>query len=399
MTVSIDAPVGLRNRTQMVTNKSGDQQTIIDALSAIPPTSGGKKGIWLPKPASGPDRSCQPILANGIWDFQNFWKRQGQFKVIDGVVDPIGHTINKLSELAPSDGPAPAPTPNDNRQTINGFGFRQTNPPGLTQVHTVSNPVIRPLTMMNRKLEVFQLETRCREFLFEINKNGNIFWVGACVPDGTFDFTRVQVFFHPTVKNGQQVHADDRDYPTFTGGWSGSIQRYVAMEGGQLAAARLCTMIVPFMTMASGADTASTSMWADEPVATLNAIMWAIEREMSPNGIGLELQVSQVGLASFSSGYAYMRDFIGRVKSSGLIREVNDFDSVLNKHHPQQVPNCAGAVCRLITQKPTPHGRAIANWVFLSPDRFSNISNFKHSVHAQIGWMMYYSTMLGSVIL
>jgi hypothetical protein len=34
-------------------------------------------------------------------------------------------------------------------------------------------------------------------------KDGAVFWVGAAVPFGTTDFTKIQVFFHPTVRSDQ----------------------------------------------------------------------------------------------------------------------------------------------------------------------------------------------------
>src|SRR6185369_3546011 len=100
------------------------------------------------------------------------------------------------------------------------------------------------------------------------------------VPLGTTDFTRIQVFFHPTVVQGfppnQVVHARDVDYPAFSGGWSGSLQRYVALEGGQLAAARQVAMLVPFTTMAAlGGGRAN--MFTTDPVATLSYITAEIQ--------------------------------------------------------------------------------------------------------------------------
>lgn len=126
----------------------------------------------------------------------------------------------------------------------------QNNPLSLTLPHVVTNPVIKPV-MQGNFLEEMPLTTTIHELLFQVTKNGTVFWVGVAVPLGTTDFTRIQVFFHPTVVQAGVVHARDADYPAFTGGWSSSLQRYIALEGGQLAASSQVPMLVPFTTMAA----------------------------------------------------------------------------------------------------------------------------------------------------
>jgi hypothetical protein len=98
--VDVSGPVGLRFKRQNVSNKSSDQEIILNLLSAIPASQGGKKEAWLIRPLSGPDGSCPKFLSDAIWDFQAFWKAKGVFHDIDGVVDPRRHTIRKLNELA-----------------------------------------------------------------------------------------------------------------------------------------------------------------------------------------------------------------------------------------------------------------------------------------------------------
>lgn len=95
----------------------------------------------------------------------------------------------------------------------------QTNPFTLTIPHAVTNPVIKPV-MQGEFLEEMQLTATIHEFLFKVTKNSHVFWVGVAVPFGTTDFSRIQVFFHPTVVQGPPpqppiVHASDADYPTF----------------------------------------------------------------------------------------------------------------------------------------------------------------------------------------
>ncbi|HUA61144.1 MAG TPA: hypothetical protein VML19_20435 [Verrucomicrobiae bacterium] len=106
--------VGMRGRVQNVRNKAEDQQTIIQLLATIPNSSGGKADDWTTPPLAGPNGSCPRHLVDAIWSFQSFWKRRGEFAVVDGVVDPAKHTYRKLyalSKSTPPDGPRPSPAP------------------------------------------------------------------------------------------------------------------------------------------------------------------------------------------------------------------------------------------------------------------------------------------------
>ena len=69
----------------------------------------------------------------------------------------------------------------------------------MTDSHTVTNPVVRPLSVLLQFpfLEQFDLPAQIREFRFEVEKPNGKFWVGVAVPDGTTDFQRAHVFFHP----------------------------------------------------------------------------------------------------------------------------------------------------------------------------------------------------------
>jgi hypothetical protein len=130
-------------------------------------------------------------------------------------------------------------------------------------------------------------------FSLKIRKSGSVFWMGAAVPENTADFTRAQVFFHPTVQQAGHVVADDKDYPEFKGGWSsitrpvGSIQRYVALEGVQVATAGLkMPMLVPFTTMAAlNRKAPSANMFTDRPVDTIVAVMEAIQNELAGHSV------------------------------------------------------------------------------------------------------------------
>ncbi|WP_126975388.1 hypothetical protein [Frigidibacter oleivorans] len=92
-----------------VANRAVDQVQVIEMLMAIPAASGGRQGRWeLPPLVS--ERVCSPDLHRAIVDFQTLWKQRGEFRVVDGVVDPGGTTFTKLQRLS-SGGAAPQPAP------------------------------------------------------------------------------------------------------------------------------------------------------------------------------------------------------------------------------------------------------------------------------------------------
>lgn len=274
----------------------------------------------------------------------------------------------------------------------------QVNPLSLTIPHVVTNQVIKPV-MQGNMLEEMPLTATIHELLFKVTKDGAVFWVGAAVPLGTTDFTRIQVFFHPTVVQGfppnQVVHARDADYPAFTGGWSGSLQRYIALEGGQLAGARQVAMLVPFTTMAAlGGGPAN--MFTTDPVATLSYITAAIQRTFDVVGLLPPPELSAVGVASFSSGISAMRMFINSMTPSGLVREVIDFDSPFIVGQPAELTPSPGAVSSCYTQTPRPNPPP--GYKFMPAASFANLTSYNANPHACIGWMMYYTAMLTSVI-
>jgi hypothetical protein len=274
----------------------------------------------------------------------------------------------------------------------------QVNPISETLPHPVTNPVITP-ALQGGFLAEMPLTTTIHNLLFKVTKDGAVFWVGAAVPLGTTDFTKVQVFFHPTVVQGrppnQVVHARDADYPAFTGGWSGSLQRYVAMEGGQLAGARQVALLVPFTTMAALGGGA-THMFTTDPVATLSFITAAIQSTFDPLHLLPPPPLTAVGVASFSSGITAMRMFINAMRPSGLVREVIDFDSPFIVGEPAELTLSPGAVSSCYTQTPRPNPPP--GYRFLPASSFARLASFNGDPHACIGFMMYHTAMITSVI-
>src|SRR5260370_21319685 len=108
--------------------------------------------------------------------------------------------------------------------------------------NAVSPPVISSPNKQFRFTE-FDPHADFHDLLIEVKKGGRVFWVGAAVPKKITDFSRAQMFFAPsTVKPGPNgkfiVLADDKDYPTFTGGWPTRMRTSAQMAGVRAAAAK-----------------------------------------------------------------------------------------------------------------------------------------------------------------
>jgi hypothetical protein len=297
-------------------------------------------------------------------------------------------------------------------QSIVVAALPEKNPAALTAAHKVGAnwPVVRPPVTATPaagfRFDQDVLDVEIHELLLEVRKAQSVFWVGAAVPKGTTDFTRAQVFFHPTVVQARKVVAADTDYRDFKGGWSGSLQRYVAMQGGQLAGAGLkMPLLVPFTTMAA-LDTKhhpGQNMFTDRPVETLNAIMAAIQRQITQKA-GAKPTLSALGAASFSSGISALRLFLAAMRSSGLVKEVIDFDSPHIKKEPKMLTRSPGAVSKCFTQTgPPPSVHPGPGYVILTAKHFDSVTAYTQypepqRTHARIGWMMYFQAMMTSAL-
>jgi hypothetical protein len=227
------------------------------------------------------------------------------------------------------------------------------------------------------------------EFLFRIEKSGSVFWMGAAVPENANTLDRVYVIFHPTVHQQGGNVAEDSDYPQFAGGWRSDMYRYVPLMGVQLAAAgALMPMLVPFTTMAAVLrPSSSTNMFAVKPVDTITAVLTAIQALMP--GVPLLLpQVNKVGVASVSSGITAMRLFIGAMASSGLVKEIVDFDSPFIVGQPHILTRSPGAVSKCFSQEAPDlpsHGYIVLSQAhFINVTAFSTVTPPGHRLHRQI---------------
>ncbi len=403
---TLSGPVGVRNGTVQVANARGDQGKVIGLLWKIPPADGGQSGLST-APAPGRDKVCEPRLAGAILAFQSFWVQRSVLPMADGVVDKAGQTLRKLDSLAARPPPKPAPKPGPQPvppQPLPGFTdlkvlrFIQTMPDlaGSFEIQSIEPASVMPYLFRplpkGAALQKGKARGTIFEFLFKIEKNGVIFWVGASVPLGTVDFSRVYIFFHPDT----MTQRDDVSYANFGGRWP-TVKRYVPMLGLQMAQAKSLPMpvLVPFMTNASRKNAATSNLFADRGVETLNDIVTAIRMTMGLTGQRPPLQ--HVGVASYSSGVNHMFTFAQNLGPSGLIREQIDFDGAFIIDAHKSAANIFGAVNWMVTQTPPPGGPR-PGWLHVDSVAFRNVTGTFLDTHGKIGNMMFQAMMVLSAI-
>ena len=394
MTV-LSGPVGLRDGIRPVLSLQSDQRKIIGLIWSIPVTEGGQRHPAAKPPTPGANGKCDPVLAAAIMTFQEFWVLKREFRKADGVVDPLGTTLKKLDQLT-----APVPVQKQFRE-IDGIRIRQTLGQPSTSAHDASVDSIEPSSVMpfmvpplGRGQTLVQSKAigRIHEFLFEIEKDGATFWIGAAVPEGTTDFTRAYVYFHPAT-------VGEEGYKSFSGRWL-EVQRYVNMQGVQMAAIRQRPVIVPFMPVTAKSDAASKNMFASRGENLLNAVVQEIQIQLGRTGTFDKL--GKIGAASFSSGVDYLTRFLKSIGPSGLVGEVIDFDSAHMIASHTSVPFGAAPATWQVSQAGPPGGFRIG-WLHLPISAFSKVtaygdSNNPANVHAKIGYMMFRSMMVSSTI-
>lgn len=179
---------------------------------------------------------------------------------------------------------------------------------------------------------------------FKVEKNKTTFWVGACIPDGTTDFSKAYIFFHPDTMGPD----DNPTYSTFTGRWPG-VFRYVEIIGVQLAQVQKTVLLVPFMTNLSQSIKSDTNMFADRSLDTVSEILAACGHAAGKAATG---PVKSLGLASFSSGINHLARFVSAVGNKSVIKEQIDLDSAfqINKH--SNAPILKSARNTMVTQQP-----------------------------------------------
>ena len=319
----------------------------------------------------------------------------------EGLLDNDGGGSARSAKAAP---PKPGPPAS---LTVTSISNANTYVAPVTETNDVVSPDLHKSPSASFRFAQVPSLGSMSNLLFRVDKGGRPFWVGVAVPFGTKDFTRAHVYFHPTVKQGKEVRAEESDYPTFTGGWVTTMQRYTKIAGGQLAASGATVpLIVPFTTMGSHDAKPKTmdftnNMFNSRPAALLSAVLGAAQDVMTGT-TGNAPELKSIGVSSFSSGIHAMKIFLAKIGGTKLVAEINDFDGPFIKGPTTKVmPRLPGAVSRTFTQEfSTPPQ---AGWITVTKEHFELIS--AHSIypepqrtHARIGWMMYHPAMNTSAV-
>lgn len=287
----------------------------------------------------------------------------------------------------------------------NSIEILQTNPQNKASPHSISVKCISPFPgsynpeKHGHYLKEILVTASIHEFLFEMRKDGEKYWVGAAVAAGVTDFTKVQVFFHPRPTNGGAL---DKDYPQLTShGWRAKYD-HMWFLGVQLAKVCKTPLIYPFMRESAFSRQKNNApspafMFATRPRETLSAIVSAIRKAVT--GGTAAVDVGQIGVSGFSSGVDGMKLFADTFRSFRLIVETTDFDGLLRKGEPRIVWTTPGAVGRVITQVPpidpnTPGYLYLPAWQF----KFIAKTNFAETTHKQIGYLTFLGAMAQSRI-
>jgi hypothetical protein len=393
---TLDGPVGLRNGRTPTKSTTADQLKIISLLSNIRPVDGGQKGAWIP-PLPGPDGKCAPALAAAIMAFQKQLVKEGNIKVADGVIDPLGASLRVLDDrgnklLVIPDGL-------QTTDTIDGITLTEANPPDEEALGAFPRLVLAPPPPTGR-LTTVNISGIFWRFLFKVEKQGQIYWVGVSVPPLTADFSKVQVFLHPTPTQNGHVIASSADYPGFKGGWR-KVYRYMPIQGTQLAAVRSSIMVVPYNRDGAANPTSNQGVFATRPAETLSAIVTAAHRQLArrtpivaPTSTH---RVREIGVTSYSSGIEFLRAFITQFGTTGLIRETLDLDSrFITAEHKRPLVQAPNARARWVTQ--TPLAKPPPGYFHISAERLRQIGDPTETAHSKLGFMTYNWMMRDAIV-
>ncbi len=151
-------------------------------------------------------------------------------------------------------------------------------------------------------------------------------WFGVAIPNGLKDFTKANIFFHPSPGQAGYVDSDYNKLPLSSNQKAGKWPQlfyYLERLGYQLdGAARNQIIIMPFLT-SSAADTGIFAPnWSD----LVTEILTQVRSSMGADD-GSTLQISNVAVSSFSVGIVYSHAFRQSASGlSGVMAEVWDFD-------------------------------------------------------------------------
>lgn len=208
----------------------------------------------------------------------------------------------------------------DTALSVDTTSFNQFRAPSKTAVRRTGGPTPA------KKIIVRSASSTNIQMRIKVTRGGTVFWVGASVPQGTVDFSKAYIYFHPDTL--EEEH--NATYAAFGPRWEKLEKDYVSNVGAQVGEITKTVALVPFMTRASRSNSGSTNVFGDRGHATLDAIMRACAVAMEQAAS----KVTRVSVFSYSSGIDHSVRFADKVGGSGIIKEQFDLDGpyIRTKH-------------------------------------------------------------------
>lgn len=319
--VTISKSVGRRG-----VNLAPDVAAIAAALVAVGPERGG---------IFGPPLSVEG-LGQAIESFQTFQRLPAR----DGRVDPGGATLARINLVLNGGAVPPPPTPppsgTGELRPMRGAGDLASRVEAVTWT-PVESSLVREM--------VFSwtgVSGGGRIHYFELDENVVPRWFGVLVPDGTADFRRVHLFFHPTPS---QAGYKDAQYAGLAN-WGGIFHYLTDSMGSQFCAAGTGrVLIMPLMTQGA----ASTCGMLPRRWEPLFGAMLARVAAGDPARVVPPLPVLDVLVSSFSSGITYSNAFRSAAGLGSRLSGVIDFDGGISsyRHLSAAIRTPPGRVVRM----------------------------------------------------
>jgi len=293
--------VGIRNGVTVMPNDAADLRTITSLLDRIPLSRGGTAempGSWLT------DRTALIAEVTGaIIAFQTVNGR----RVIDGVVDPGGGTLQQMNALA---GPVPI---------IAAVAGSTSG----SRMWPVADPASFDGTRPLRRRDIAPTITRML-----ISADGSsIKWFGVVVPQnptGGIVGGAPHIFFTPSP---WQHHPPcvDGDYDQFNSVWLDLADNYTSVIGSQLVASGARQiLVIPFYKNAQASDLGSfLSNWKEVISAVLTQAISSIDPLFLRDGFDFD----RIFSSSFSNGIVTHQNFNTRgAAAASMTRMAFDLD-------------------------------------------------------------------------
>ncbi|MDR3555348.1 MAG: hypothetical protein P4L55_11380 [Syntrophobacteraceae bacterium] len=264
----------------MMPNTDRDVRTICGLLDRIPPTNGGtasSPGQW----SSDHDALIAQVTA-AIITFQT----ANRLAVIDGVVDPGGHTIRLLNQLA---GPGPV-TATVMAADVSSQLWIVANPSSLDGTAPLEPMSISP--PLTRKLVSVE--------------GSSVKWFGVVIPlgqPGGIIGGTPHIFFTPSPWQGGY---NDPTYDQFTA-WRGLWDKYTSAIGSQLVASGASQiLVIPFYKNSQTGNLGSFLVNWKEVIA---AVITAAINDTDPLFLRNNFEFDGISSSSFSNGITTHQNF------------------------------------------------------------------------------------------